>query len=86
MKYLPLIWAGLWRKRARTTLTLLSVMVAFLLIGVLSGVDAAFAHLLSISRLDRLYVNAQAPIPISYGEQIARVPEEPEADYSLKGP
>ena len=29
MKYLPLIWAGLWRKRLRTILTLLSIVVAF---------------------------------------------------------
>ena len=28
MKYLPLIWAGLWRKRVRTILTMLSVAVA----------------------------------------------------------
>ena len=32
MKYLPLVWAGLWRKRARTVLTLLCVVVAFALV------------------------------------------------------
>jgi putative ABC transport system permease protein len=74
MKYLPLIWSGMWRKRVRTTLTLLSVMIAFLLVGVLSGVDAAFAHALAVSRLDRLFVDAVATMPLSYGEQIMRVP------------
>ena len=59
MKYLALIWAGLWRKRTRTTLTLCSVAVAFVLIGVLAGVDAAFAHLLSIARLDRIFATSQ---------------------------
>jgi putative ABC transport system permease protein len=44
MKYLPLIWATLWRKKTRTIFTLLSIVVAFLLFGVLETVDYAFAH------------------------------------------
>jgi putative ABC transport system permease protein len=44
MKYFPLIWATLWRKKTRTIFTLLSVIVAFLLFGVLETVDYAFAH------------------------------------------
>ncbi len=44
MKYFPLIWATLWRKKARTIFTLLSIVVAFLLFGVLETVDYAFAH------------------------------------------
>ena len=35
MKYLPLVWAGLWRKPVRSILTLLSVVVAFVLFGAL---------------------------------------------------
>src|ERR1019366_923834 len=42
--------------------------------GVLSGVDAAFAHALAVARLDRLFVSSQANMPISYADQIARVP------------
>jgi putative ABC transport system permease protein len=44
MKFVPLIWATLWRKKTRTIFTLLSIMVAFLLYGVLETVDYAFAH------------------------------------------
>ena len=44
MKYFPLIWATLWRKKARTVFTLLSIMIAFLLFGVLETVDYAFEH------------------------------------------
>src|SRR6202789_368959 len=44
MKYLPLIWATLWRKKTRTIFTLLSVVIAFLLFGVLETVDYAFSH------------------------------------------
>ena len=46
MKYLPLLWAGLWRKPTRTTLTLLSIAVAFVLFGILSGIDAEDPHLI----------------------------------------
>jgi len=76
MKYLPLVWAGLWRKRARTTFTLLSIMVAFILFGIFSGIDAGFAHALEVSRLDRLFVDERfgTPMPLSYAEEIARVP------------
>ena len=37
MKYFMLIWAGLWRKKTRTILTMLSIAVAFLLFGLLQG-------------------------------------------------
>jgi putative ABC transport system permease protein len=76
VKYLPLLWAGLWRKPTRTMLTLLSIAVAFVLFGVLSGIDAGFAHALAASRLDRLFTDSRfgAPMQISYAERIARVP------------
>jgi len=35
MKFLPLLWSSLWRKKTRTIFTLLSVFVAFLLFGLL---------------------------------------------------
>jgi putative ABC transport system permease protein len=44
MKYMPLVWSGLWRKPARTGLTTLSVAVAFRLIGLLQSVNAGFAE------------------------------------------
>jgi putative ABC transport system permease protein len=76
VKYLPLLWAGLWRKPTRTTLTLLSIAVAFVLYGILAGIDAGFAHSLEASRMDRLFTDSRfgAPMQISYAEQIARVP------------
>ena len=44
MKYFPLIWASLWRKKTRTIFTLLSIVIAFLLYGVLETVDYAFEN------------------------------------------
>jgi putative ABC transport system permease protein len=76
VKYLPLIWAGLWRKRARTIFTLLSIAIAYVLFGILSGIDAGFAHSMEVSRMDRLFTDSRfgAPMPVSYAEQIASVP------------
>jgi putative ABC transport system permease protein len=44
MKYFPLLWATLWRKKTRTIFTLLSIVIAFLLFGMLETVDYAFSH------------------------------------------
>src|SRR5258708_24301880 len=75
-KYIPLIWAGLWRKPARTIFTFSSIAVAFILFGIMSGIDAGFAHLLEVSRADRLFTDPRfgALMPLSYAERIARLP------------
>ena len=42
MKYLPLVFASLLRKKTRTLLTILSILSAFLLFGLLAAVDVLF--------------------------------------------
>jgi putative ABC transport system permease protein len=76
MKYLPLVFAGLWRKPARTIFTFLSIVVAFILFGILAGLDSGFDHILAVSRLDRLFVDPRfgGRIPMSYVDQVAGVP------------
>ena len=78
MKYLPLLWAGLWRKPTRTVLTILSIAVAFLLFGVLQGVVAGFEGARAKLSDTRLRVTNRAnlfePIPIAYKSEIAAVP------------
>jgi putative ABC transport system permease protein len=76
LKYFPLVWNGLWRIPARTIFTLLSIVVAFILFGILAGIDAGFAHTVQAARIDRLFADSRfgAPMPLSYAEQIARVP------------
>ncbi|HXN10988.1 MAG TPA: hypothetical protein VN859_07070, partial [Steroidobacteraceae bacterium] len=66
----------MWRNRARTTFTLLSIAVAFILFGILGGIDAGFAYILKTSRLDRLFVDPRfgGQMPLSYAEEIARIP------------
>lgn len=44
MKYLHLIWAALFRRKTRTILTLISILTAFLLFGMLDAVRVSFAQ------------------------------------------
>lgn len=76
MKFLPLIWAGLWRKKMRTTLTLLSIIVAFLLFGLLQGINQATKQLLAAAHVNRLFVVGTGnvtPLPIAYLGRITGV-------------
>jgi putative ABC transport system permease protein len=78
MKYFGLIWAGLWRKRPRTFFTMASVVVAFLLFGLLQGLNQGFNTVVTNLNVDRLYVSAKTNmtdgLPISYGPRIKAVP------------
>lgn len=78
MKYFPLIWAGLSRKKLRTLFTLLSIVVAFLLFGLLQGVNSAFSRGVEGAHLDRLIVQGKISmtdqLPMAYRDRIAAVP------------
>ena len=76
LKYLPLVLAGLWRKPVRTILTFLSIMVAFILFGIMASIENGFAKQVDAARLDRLYVDARygGPMPLAYRTRIASVP------------
>ncbi|HUQ86438.1 MAG TPA: FtsX-like permease family protein [Vicinamibacterales bacterium] len=75
MKFLPLLWSSLWRKKVRTIFTLLSVFIAFLLFGLLMTIRGAFSFGVDIAGLDRLViihkVSLIMPLPVSYKERLA---------------
>jgi putative ABC transport system permease protein len=56
VKYLPLIWSGMWRKPVRTVLIFLQVCVAFALFGVLQGMKSGMDRAIANVRADVLYV------------------------------
>jgi putative ABC transport system permease protein len=78
MKYLILIWAGLGRKKTRTVLTMLSIVVAFLLFGLLQGINQGMNNVYQSLNVDRLYIQSRLSmsdgLPISYLERIKSVP------------
>jgi putative ABC transport system permease protein len=85
MKFLPLIWTSLWRKKARTVFTLLSIMIAFLLFGLLQGINAWLNAFGTGSNANRLYVVSRVsqvqPLPSAYLHQIEAVPGIRQATY-----
>lgn len=78
MKYFPLVWAALWRRKPRTILTMLSIVVAFLLYGLLQGVVAAFSAGVDIAGADRLITTGKYSLtqmqPVGYAQQIRSLP------------
>ncbi len=78
MKYLPLIWTGIWRKPGRTVLVLLQVALAFALFGVLQGMKMGMDHAIAETRADVLFVGPAdfggAPLPLAYLERIRSLP------------
>jgi putative ABC transport system permease protein len=78
VKYLPLVWAALFRKKTRTVLTLLSILVAFLLFGLLQAVQVAFESGADTADAKRLLTTARYSIiellPQAHLRVIERVP------------
>jgi putative ABC transport system permease protein len=64
MKYFRLVWTGLWRKKTRTIFTALSIVVAFVLFGMLQGIDATFTQLGDQGRLNVLITQNPAGLPL----------------------
>ncbi|MFZ4764255.1 MAG: ABC transporter permease [Roseimicrobium sp.] len=78
MKYFPLIWSNLNQKRIRTTLTLLSILVAFLLFAFLCTIREALTAGVTMAGADRLVVRHKVSLiqtlPQSYEARITNIP------------
>ncbi len=78
MKFLHLIWCNLKRKKLRTSLTLLSIIVAFVLFGFLSAIQQALVGGVELAGADRLVVREKVSIinllPVSYEARMDRIP------------
>lgn len=79
MKYLHLVWAALTRRKVRTMFTLLSVVAAFLLFGLLDSVNGAFSHAgRSVTDAHRLITTSKMglmfSLPLSLYGRIGMVP------------
>jgi putative ABC transport system permease protein len=78
MKYLGLILSGLLRKKLRTMLTLLALMAAFTLLGLLQAVNSLFGGAADFLGANRLIVQASTsftqPLPMRMLPQIEPIP------------
>jgi len=88
MKYFSLIWAQLFRSRTRTLFTLLSIVTAFLLFGMLDSVRVAFSNGgSSVAGANRLIVASRLSItqslPIRLEPQIRQVEGVRDLTYGM---
>jgi putative ABC transport system permease protein len=77
MRFLPLVWKNLWRRKIRTVFTLACVFIAFLLFGMLMTIRAAFSFGVELAGIDRLIVIHKVsliqPLPESYLERLRAI-------------
>jgi putative ABC transport system permease protein len=78
MKFFYLTWSNLKRRKLRTSLTMLSILVAFVLYGLLCALKQAFGGGVSMADANRLMVRHKVSIiqllPYSYEARIAAIP------------
>jgi putative ABC transport system permease protein len=77
MRFLPLVWRNLLRRKVRTIFTVLSIFIAFLLFGVLMAIRMAFSMGVDMAGQGRLMtidkVSIINPLPASYENQIKQI-------------
>lgn len=78
MKYLPLIWRNLLRRKVRTIFTLASVFIAFVLYSFLMVVQNGFSMGVEVAGADRLVLMHKVSLiqllPVSYVDKIRATP------------
>ena len=78
MKFLPLVWRNLLRRKVRTTFTLLSIFVAFVLYAFLMTIRTAFSMGVEVAGVDRLMMMHKVSLiqllPVSYMRDIQSTP------------
>lgn len=79
MKLLSLLWGNLLRKPTRTSLTFVSLGIAFLLFMLLQAISDAFSGGVSLEGMDRIVIDSKYSmtdnLPLSYVRQIRALDE-----------
>ena len=78
MKFLPLVWRNLLRRKVRTAFTLGSIFVAFVLYAFLMTIRTAFSMGIEVAGVDRLMMMHKVSLiqllPVSYKKDIQSTP------------
>jgi len=78
LKFLPLLWANLQRKKLRTWLTLASIMIAFVLFGMLQTLGDAMTGGAQVAGADRLMTTHKMSLilsmPQAYVNKVRAIP------------
>jgi putative ABC transport system permease protein len=85
MKFLPLLWSGIWRKPGRAVLAAVQIIVAFALFGLLQGFSTGVRHALAEIDADVLSVHSRgsfSDLPLAHYAHIKQVPGVKLVSYS----
>ena len=79
MKLISLLWGNMFRKPTRTSLTFVSLVIAFLLFMLLQAISDAFSGGVSLEGMDRIVIDSKYSmtdnLPLSYVQQIRSLDE-----------
>jgi len=77
-RWLPLVRANLTRRKLRFTFTFISIVLAFLMFGMLDALRTSLSQAVNLAGADRLMsmskVNITVSLPLSYYEKVKAVP------------
>ena len=77
-RWLPLVWANLKRRKLRLVFTFISILLAFLMFGMLDALRTSSRRRVNIAGADRLLmqskINMTVPLPRSHYEKVRATP------------
>jgi putative ABC transport system permease protein len=77
-QWLPLVWANLGRRKLRLIFTFMSILLAFLMFGMLDALRTSLSQAINLAGADRLMamskVNITVSLPRAYYEKVKAVP------------
>src|SRR5690242_8139524 len=77
-QWLPLVWANLQRRKLRLIFTFMSILLAFLMFGMLDALRSSLSQAINLAGADRLMcmskVNITVSLPRAYFEKVQAVP------------
>jgi putative ABC transport system permease protein len=77
LRFLPLLWSGIWRKPGRAVLAFVQILLAFALFGLLQGWASGVASTIAHIDADLLSVHPRGSfgdLPLAYFDRIRQVP------------
>ena len=79
MKLISLLWGNMFRKPTRTSLTFVSLVIAFLLFMFLQAISEAFSGGVTLEGMDRIVIDSKYSmtdnLPLSYVQQVRSLDE-----------
>ena len=78
LRWLPLVWANLTRRKLRFAFTFISILLAFVMFGLLDALRTSLDGAVNLAGADRLLlqnkINLTVPNPLSYYEKVRATP------------